>query len=66
MVGGRDQRLLDRVLGRVEVTRAARERAKDLRRQRAQQVLDIERNAQRAVPVAVWRNASISSALEGD
>ena len=66
MVGGGDQRLLDGVLGRVEVARAAGERAKDLRRQRAQQVLDIGWDAQRAVPPAVWRNASISAALEGD
>jgi hypothetical protein len=40
VVGGGDQRLLDGVLGGVEVARAAGERAKDLRRQIAQQVLE--------------------------
>jgi hypothetical protein len=40
MVGSGDQRLLDRVLGRVEVARTASERAEDLRRQGAEQVLD--------------------------
>ncbi len=38
--GGREQRLLDRVLGRVEMPVAPHHRAEDLRRQRAQQVLD--------------------------
>jgi hypothetical protein len=40
MRGGREQRLLDGVLGGVEVAIPANERAKDLRRQIAQQVLD--------------------------
>ena len=38
--GGREQRLLHRVLGGVEVPVAAHQRAEDLRRQLAQQVLD--------------------------
>ena len=40
MHGGREQRLLDGVLGGVEVAVPAHERAEDLRRQLAQQVLD--------------------------
>jgi hypothetical protein len=47
MRGGREQRLLDGVLGRVEVAIPANERAKDLRRQLAQQVLDRGRDVQR-------------------
>ncbi len=39
--GGREERLLHRVLGGVEVPVAAHHRAEDLRRQPAQQVLDV-------------------------
>ena len=66
MVGGGDQRLLDGILRSVEVARAAGERAEDLRRQLAQQVLDAGRDVQRESPRAVWRKASISEALVGD
>jgi hypothetical protein len=38
--GGREQRLLDGILRGVEVAVPANERAKDLRRKFAQQVLD--------------------------
>ena len=54
MLGGGEQRLLDRVIGRVEVAGSACERTKDLRRQLAQQVLDVRRQVQRALP-ACWR-----------
>jgi len=54
MIGGRQQRLLDGVLGSVEVAIPANERAKDLRRQLAQQVLDrvvdVRRDVQRRPP----------------
>jgi hypothetical protein len=66
VVRGRNERLLDRVLGRVEVARTASERAEDLRRQGAEQVLDGGGDAQRPVPRAVSRKPSISVALEGD
>jgi hypothetical protein len=47
-VGGRrEQRFLDGVLRSVEVAIPANERAKDLRRQLAQQVLDRGRDVQR-------------------
>ena len=65
VVGGRDQRLLDGVLGRVEVGRAAGQGAENLRRERAQQVLDARRVAQRVEPLAVSRNASISPTFDG-
>jgi hypothetical protein len=48
--GRREERLLDRVLGGVEVAGSARERAEDLRRQLAQQVLEVALNVQRALP----------------
>ena len=57
VVGGRDQRLLDGILGGVEVARAAGERAEDLRRQLAQQVLDGGWDAQRAPPRARFEEA---------
>src|SRR5436189_3695331 len=41
---GRDQRLLDGILGSVEVARAAYERTEDPRRQVAEHVLDSGRN----------------------
>jgi hypothetical protein len=40
MVRGGQEGFLDRVLGRVDVGRSALQRAKDLRRELAQQVLD--------------------------
>ena len=49
-VGGGEQRLLDGVLGGVEVAVPARERAEDLRRQLAQQVLDAGGSVQRSPP----------------
>ena len=55
MVGRGDERFLDGVLGRVEVARAASDRAEDLRRQSAKQVLDGGGDAQRPVPRAVSR-----------
>ena len=63
-VGGRDERLLDGVLRRVEVAVPARERAKDPRRELAQQVLDITLRRQRWPP-AVWAYSSISSDVDG-
>jgi hypothetical protein len=48
--GGREQRFLDRVLGGVEVAMPADERAEDLRRRLAQQVLDAGRDVQRSPP----------------
>ena len=62
--GGREQRLLDGVLGGVEVAVPANERAEDLRRQLAQQVLDTGRNVQRSPPTCC-RNASISATSDG-
>ena len=62
--GGSDQRLLHRVLGRVEVAPAAGERAEDLRRQFAQQVLDVAGDGQRGL-LAVSRYAFISSTPDG-
>jgi hypothetical protein len=50
MVRGREQRFLDGVLGRIEVAGSARQRADDLRRELAQQVLDIGRDVQRPPP----------------
>src|SRR5512133_2052502 len=61
---GREQRLLDCVLCSIEVTVAANERAKDLRRQLAQQVLDTGRHVQRLPPTS-WRYDSISATLRG-
>jgi hypothetical protein len=58
------QRLLDGVLRSAEVAVPANERAEDLRRKLAQQVLDVGRNIQRSPP-AVCRYASISAALDG-
>jgi hypothetical protein len=45
--GRGEKRLLDGVLGGVEIAVPANERAKDLRRQLAQQVLDRGRDVQR-------------------
>ena len=59
-----EQRLLDGVLGRVEIAEPANQRAEDLRRELAQQVLDAARHVQRG-PSAVWRYASISAASAG-
>jgi hypothetical protein len=39
VVGGRDQRLLDRVLGGIEIAPSSGQDGEDLRRQVAQQVL---------------------------
>ena len=68
VVGGREERLLDRVLRRVEVARTARERAEDPRRKVAQQVLDAGLGgaglAQTACPTCS-RNAPISAAFDG-
>ena len=49
--GGCEQRLLDRVLADVEVTLAANERAEDLRRQPAQEVLDWGSTVRRHISV---------------
>jgi hypothetical protein len=54
VLSGGEERLLDRVISGVEVARSARERGEDLRRQLAQQVLDIRRQVQRALPTC-WR-----------
>ena len=43
VLGGRDQRVLDSVVGGVEIAGAARQRGEDPRREVAQQVLEIER-----------------------
>ena len=50
VVGGRDQRLLDRVLGGIEIARPAGQDGEDLRREVAQQVLGNLRVAQRTPP----------------
>ena len=63
--GGRDERFLDGVLARVEIAVPPNERAEDLRREPAQQVLDTGAIAQRAPP-ACWRYSSISATLLGD
>src|SRR4029450_5777146 len=60
---GREQRLLDGVLGQVEVAVPAHERAEDLRRQLAQHVLDTWRYVQRS-PAAVSRYSCIPSVSE--
>jgi hypothetical protein len=59
-----EERLLDRVLRRIEVTGPARQRAEDLRRQLAQQVLDVGRDVQEVRPTCS-RKPSISVAVEG-
>jgi hypothetical protein len=68
MVRGREERLLDGVLRRVEVARTARECAEDPRRKVAQQVLDAGLDgvglAQTACPTCS-RNAPISAAFDG-
>ena len=64
VIGGGEQRLLDGVLGSVEVARAARQRAEDPRREVAQQVLD-GGGAQIGCPAACSRNAPISAAVDG-
>jgi hypothetical protein len=64
VLGRGQQPVLDGVLGRVEVAVPAGERAEDLRRQPAQQVLDVGRDVQREPPT--WsRNDSISVASDG-
>jgi hypothetical protein len=63
--GGRKQRLLDGVLCSVEVAGPASEHTEDLRRELAQQVLDIARHVQRSPP-AVWSHDSISAAVRGE
>jgi hypothetical protein len=62
--GGGQQGLLDGVLGRVEIARTACERAEDLRRQFAQQVLEVGLNVQRALPTCS-RNPYISLTFDG-
>jgi hypothetical protein len=54
MVGSRDERLLDRVLGGIEVARPTGQDGEDLRREVAQQVLGNVQVAQR-MPPAVSR-----------
>jgi hypothetical protein len=61
---GSQQRFLDGVLGSVEVAKPANERAEDLRRQLAQQVLDTGGNVQRSPPTCS-RNDSISATSDG-
>ncbi len=61
---GREERLLNRVLGGVEVGVPANERAEDLRRRLAQQVLDTDGRVQ-ASPPTCSRNASISATSDG-
>ena len=56
--GGGEQRLLDRVLGRVEAVVAAREHAEDLRREAAQQVLDVRLEPHISVPEGVMSGRS--------
>ena len=64
--GRGEQRLLHGVLGGVEVAVPADEHAEDLRRQLAQQVLDVGRHAQRSPPASpCCQEASISSASDG-
>ena len=50
MVGGGQQRLLDGVLGSIEIAESPCEHADDLRRQFAQQVLDSGGHVQRSSP----------------
>ena len=63
--GRGDERLLDRVLGGVEIPEGAGEQAEDLRCQLTQQALDVRRRLQRQAPFAVCRYSSISCAPEG-
>jgi len=65
VLGGGDERLLNGILGRVEIAEPAGEHAEDLRRQLAQQALDVWWRLQRQAPFAVWRYSSIPSAPEG-
>jgi hypothetical protein len=46
VISRRDECLLDGVIGSVEIARAPRQRAEDLRRQGAKQVLDRGREVQ--------------------
>jgi hypothetical protein len=62
--GSGEQRFLDGVLRRVEVAGSSGERAEDLRRQLAQQVLENGSNVQRPLPTC-WRNPSISLTVDG-
>jgi hypothetical protein len=64
VLGGREERRLNRVLGRIEVAGSTRERTQDLRRQLAQQVLESGLNVQRALPTCS-KNPSISLKFEG-
>jgi len=65
MVRGGQEGFLDGVLGRIEVPGSAGQRAKDLRRELAQQVLDIGRDVQRRPPTCC-RYVSISPTFDGD
>ena len=68
VVGGGEEGFLDRILGRVEVARLARERAEDPRRQVAQQVLDAGigvGSPGQIAPPTCSRNAPISAAFDG-
>jgi hypothetical protein len=66
VVGGRDEGLLDSVVGGIEVARTPRERGEDPRREVAQQVLDGDRGGLgQRTPPACSRNSSISVAFDG-
>ena len=65
-VAGGDQRLLHGVLGRIEVAVAAHERAEDLRRQLAQQVLDVATPAFSASRPPSPATSAISVVVRGD
>jgi hypothetical protein len=66
VVRGGDERLLDGVLGRIEITTPPSDDAEDLRRKIAEQVLDGRRAAQARRPdVAVSSQSSIASGVLG-
>jgi hypothetical protein len=64
VLSGREERLLNGILGGAEVAVPANERPEDLRRRLAQQVLETDRRVQLAPPTCC-RNASISSTSDG-
>ena len=64
VLSGSEERLLNGVLGGVEVAVPANERPEDLRRRLAQQVLDTDGRVQLSPPTCS-RNASISAASDG-
>ena len=65
VIGRGDERLLDRILGRVEVACPSGDDAEDLRREVAEQILDRRVGAQIGWPVAVSSQSSMATAAAG-